>query len=289
MTVNIDDLTVGITTYKRPTVLAETLTSLEGVPNVRVVLNGSSMAEYEATVREFFGRAEFSQNVSNLGVAATANRLLMESSTRYLIWATDSCRFTDSWWDGVLELLNDDDPPMQISLSAPKRFTAVLIDKKLIAQQGFYDHNYTQVYYEDEDMFLRSLERLGLHNRRVELNDAMAVLSVVKSKTSSKKSWNSIPNRMYFWKKWERVDSSTEGWLHLRDSIYVKRRQPEPEFPYLSLIRQRYQVGDFSAVPFVYDEPSLRQRRLTRWTSNPLITRTRYMASRLFNPSQQLK
>lgn len=289
MAVGLDDLTVAITTYRRPSALAKTLATLAEAPKVSVVLNGSSMVEYRNVIEEYSDQVRFAQNIRNLGVAATANRSIMESDTRYLVWATDSCNFSPEWWRPVISLLNSDTPHKQISMSSPKRFTAVCIDKEVIAAQGFYDHNYTQVYYEDEDMYLRSLERLGLHDQEVDLSDSMAVISVVESRLSSKVSWNSVPNRSYFWRKWERVDTATPGYLKLRDGIRVRRRLPEPDFPYLALVQERYRRGDYSAIPFVYDPPSPRQVRLTKLTTNPVVTRSRHLISRLTNREGKLK
>jgi len=289
MPFGLEDLTVAITSYRRPGALAETLEALRNVPNVEVMLNGSGMDEYQEVVETFIGEVKFAHNVRNLGAATAANRLIVESGTRFVVWATDSCDFSVEWWRPILELLNSESPPKEMSLSSPQRFTAVLLDKDLLGMQGFYDHNFTQVYYEDEDMFLRTLERLGLHEADVELADAMPVVPVVASRWSSKKAWNSIPNRTYFWRKWERVDDETPGHLKLREDIAVRRKLPEPHFPFLALVQERYKQGDYSALPFVYDPPSKWQIALTRATTNPVVTRSRYVVSRLTNPSGSLK
>lgn len=289
MPVELDNLTVAITSYRRPDALAETLEALPNVPNIDVMLNGSGMDEYEKVVEAFHDRVRFAHNVRNLGAASAANRLIVESNTRFVIWATDSCDFSPDWWKPILELLNSESPPKEMSLSSPQRFTAVLIDKDLIAMQGFYDHNFTQVYYEDEDMYLRSMERLGFHEADVDLSDTMPIVPVVASRWSSKTAWNSIPNRTYFWRKWERVDTSTPGHLKLRNDIAVKRKLPEPHFPFLSLVQERYRQANYTSLPFVFDPPSKRQVALTRATTNPVVTRARYVVSRLTNPSGRLK
>lgn len=289
MGIELEDLTVGLLTYRRPDVLAETLKTLADIPNLMVMMNGSGMDEYATVVGENLSRVKFIHNPRNLGVAAAENRLITESDTRYVVLSTDSADFSDGWYRPVLELLNSDSRPDQMTLGSPKRFTAVLFDKEVIGAQGFHDHNYTQVYYEDEDMYLRSLERLGMHGRRVDQDEVMSVLSVVTSRSSAKKTWNSIPNRHYFWRKWERVDETTPDYLHLLGDVFVRRRLPEPTFPYLDMVQERYRAGDYSAIPFIFDPPSRRQIMITRLTTNVVVTRARYFASRLTNPTGDIK
>ncbi|HLT97289.1 MAG TPA: glycosyltransferase [Acidimicrobiia bacterium] len=287
--VTIDDLTLVITTFRRPEELTKTLKTLEDFPRVVVLINGSTLTEYQEVVDRFGGTVRFSQNLVNIGAAAAANRSIMETDTRYVVLSTDSCDYSDGWYRPLLELLDSDDPPHMVSLSYPRRFASWFIDKELIALQGWFDHNFTQAYYEDEDFYLRTLERLGLTERLVPFEEVVPVMTVATRRPQKMRSWNSIPNRVWFRKKWERVEPGTPGSFMLRENIAMRRIMDDPVFPYLRMVQERYLAGDYSYVPFVYDEPWPMIRALTRATTNPVVIGTRTAISKLTNPTQKLK
>ena len=287
--VRVEDLTLTIISLRRVAELDSTLGSVGSFPNVQVILNGAKLQDYEWIVQKYRGRVTFHINPKNIGVGAAFNQGIVTAPTRYVVLSGDDLQYSPGWADALVAWLNDNDPRLQVSLSEPVRFSSFCVDKALIAIQGWFDHNYTRIYYEDEDWELRTRERLGLYNDTTPSEEVIPRLGVVHRPHHESAPWNSIPNRLYFWRKWQRVSSGDDRSLRLTPTIMVKRRVDEPSWAHLELVRASYRAGDYKAQPFVYDCPSRSLRLLTWATTNALFIGVRKLYQRHFNPREEIK
>jgi GT2 family glycosyltransferase len=285
----LEDITVSITTLRRAHELDKTLCSIGALPNIQVILNGAKQRDYRWVVDKYQGRVRFLRNPKNIGVAATFNQGMVTADTRYVVLSGDDLEYSKGWAETLLDVLNGPHPPLQVSLSEPVAFSAFCVDKKLVALQGWFDHNFMRIYYEDEDWCLRVLERSGRGQTPVSAQSVVPRLGVVRRPKHRSAPWNSIPNRFRFWRKWERISSPAEDSLYLRPNIIVRRRLEEPRWPYLESVRMSYQAGDYTARPFIYDKPGPAIRLLASTTTNPLFIGLRKLVQRLTNPEQELR
>jgi glycosyltransferase involved in cell wall biosynthesis len=284
------DLTITFMSLSRPEELDRTLQGIGQGPDHRsVILNGADLDAYRSVIQTHQSRVDFMVNPSNLGFAAACNQAIATSSTRYTVISGDDLEYSEDWMERLLERLNQPSPPGQLSLSYPLAFSSFCVDKSFVAGHGWFDQNFTRVYYEDDDWCLRVAERNGQPNRPGSAQDVMPRLDVVKRSPHERAPWNSVPNRVYFYRKWKRLSEPSERSLYLRPHVSVERRLPDPVWPHLEPLRRRYEEGDYAAQPYVYDPPELRQRLLTRATSNRLVISARIAFQRRFNPDQELR
>ena len=286
--VGLQDLTLSLITLNRPRELNKTLQMIGALPNIQVILNGADVTQYEDVMRERQD-VRFIRNKSNIGVAAAWNQSIVISGTRFIVLSGDDLIYDPGWPDRLLELLNRDSPPEQVMLSEPTRLSAFCLDKKRLSSLGWFDHNFSRVYYEDEDWYLRTQERQGVYNRQTSWEELVTTLDVVHRHAHARAPWNSIPNRVYFWRKWKRLDKPEAHSFYLRPTIIVKRAGEEPRWPYLESIAQAYAREDFSERPFKYEKPAAAIRALTSATTNPFFIQLRQGIQHLTNPNQELR
>ncbi len=284
-----DDISIVIVSLKRPRELDATLRSIGAAANVRVLLNGANREEYRNVITHHQSSVEFVENPRNLGVSAAFNQGIVLSDTRYVVLSGDDVGYDDNWMQPLLEALNSASPPMQVSLSEPLAFSSFCLDKTIIARQGWFDQCYTRIYYEDDDWSLRTMEQLGLGREPVSCQSVMPRLGVVHRPEHKAAPWNSIPNRVRFWSKWERVAVPAPDTLYVRPNVLVRRKLAEPSWPHLEPIREGYARGDFSAKRYHYDPPPLGARLLTAATTNLLFIGLRKLVQRLTNPDRELR
>jgi glycosyltransferase involved in cell wall biosynthesis len=269
-----NDVTIVLVSLRRPNELDRTLTALDGLPKVRVILNGARLSDYEPVIRDH-PSVEFVHNHANLGLSAAWNQGIVTSDTRYVVLSSDDLEYPPGWIYMLLEALNVEDPPLMVGLTDFPPLTAFCLDKRLIALQGWFDHNYSRVYYEDEDWFARCQERIGRHGQYTQWLDLMPRLRVVHRVQHRTAPWNSVPNRVWFWRKWQRTQPGPDTMALPNGPEAVKRRLAEPAWPHLDPIKQAYAAGDFQARDFVFDPPTLLIRAITPLTTNPLFLRLR--------------
>jgi len=276
-----DDFTLSFTSLSRAQELGRTLSMVEGFPNIQVILNGADIEMYQPVIRDFEHRVRFIINKKNLGVAAAWNQGIICSNTRYVVLSSDDLEYPPHWFDPLLETMNKASAPLQASLSHPMSFSCFCIDKKLIALQGWFDHNFTVAYYEDEDWYLRFRERLGLYNDPVPYDEIIPRLKTVIRHPHEHASWNPVPNPVYFHWKWQRRPKFDGSCLHSRQHHPYKRRLREPNWPLMAEPRRAYEHGDFSERHWVYSLSRWEMRVLTRMTSNHLGPALRKLVSSL--------
>jgi glycosyltransferase involved in cell wall biosynthesis len=267
------NLTLSITSVARPQELARTLGMLRGFPAVQVILNGPNLDDYRSVIHEHRDSVRFIINRRNLGIAAAWNQGIVCSNTRFVILSSDDLGFPDRWVDPLVTLLSRPDPPLQISLSYPMSYACFCVDKRLMTLQGWFDHNFTRAYYEDEDWYLRWRERLRLHNDPVPSEEIVPHLRSVNRHPHTRAPWNAIPNTVYFNWKWRRMSRFDDQCLHSRELVPYKRRLREPRWPFLVKVADAYREGDFTARVWQYAKPWLSMRVLTAGSSNPAALR----------------
>ena len=258
-----EDFTLSFTSVARSCELDRTLRMVEGFPNIQVILNGANLAEYGEVIGKYHKNVRFIVNNRNLGIAAAWNEGLILSNTRYAILSSDDIVYPPGWFDPLLDMMNRKDAPLQASLSHPMSFSCFCIDKKLIALQGWFDHNFTMAYYEDEDWYLRFRERLGLYNTPTSYEQTIPLLKTVVRPPHKRTPWNPIPNEVYFLWKWQRLPKSEAGCLHSRELVPYRRRLKEPHWPLMEGARRAYSNDDFREKTWAYSPPRWEMRALT--------------------------
>lgn len=269
--ISIDDITISITTLFRVEELGKTLATLDGFPNVQVILNGAEISKYESLIQKYESYVRFIINKDNIGVAAAWNQGIICSNTRYVVLSSDDLDYTSDWYVPLLKLLNTNSRLLQVSLSHPMSFSSFCIDKRLIGLQGWFDHNFTRGYYEDEDWYLRFRERLNLYNNRIPYEEIIPHLRTVKRPLQKRTYYNRVPNIIYFHLKWGRRASPNERCLFSRQGYAYYRRLPEPEWPLMANVRNAYLQGDYKSCPWSYSRPNLLMTTLTKVTDNRLV------------------
>ena len=286
--VTADDITLSITTLNRPVQLQKTLQGAKQGPSTQVIINGGDASPYTDYLKAS-PDLRLIVNRKNLGVTGSWNQGIVMSNTRFVVLSGDDLRFDSAWLQSLIERLNQGPAPTTISLSEPTRYSAFCIDKSTIPEMGWFDHNFSRVYYEDEDWFLRTQEHLGINNMRDAFSRLPERLDVVHRRPHAMASWNSIPNRLYFWRKWQRLAEESTDSFYLRPDIIVRRQRSEPVWPSLDALAHRYRLDDFSASEFTFDQPALVTRFLTLATSNRLFINLRKKIQARTNPEGVLR
>lgn len=262
------DFTLSITSVARPKELEATLQLVMAFPNVQVILNGANLEDYQAVVDRYRDRVRFIVNERNRGIAAAWNQGVITADTRYVILSGDDLVFTEDWFDPLLDRMRRAHPPLQVSLSDPMSFSCFCMDKSLVALQGWFDHNFTRAYHEDEDWYLRFRERLGLHHDPVPYDEIIPRLKTVRRPEHKRAPWNAIPNKVYFSWKWRRMPGFAPQCLHSRGLRPYQRRLPEPTWERMGPIREAYAAGKFGQQEWRYSPPRWEMRALTTATDN---------------------
>ena len=268
------DFTISIASVARSKELDQTLTMLEDFPNIQVILDGANLQQYAPVINKYEERVNFIVNQKSLGVSAVWNEGIICSNTRYVILSSDHLIYPKNWFDSLLAIMGTENLPLQVSLSFPMSFSCFCIDKTLIALQGWFDHNFTRAYFEDEDWYLRFRERLGLYNNPISYEKIIPMLKTVirpVNKYAPRNIWNPIPNKVYFLWKWQRMPAFDDKCLHSRQLVPYKRRLPEADWPLMQEARSAYGRGDFSTKLWVYSPPAWKIQLLTRITNKGFI------------------
>jgi hypothetical protein len=263
--VTLNDLTLAIASVARPQELAATLAQVRDLANVQVVLDGADRAAY-APVVAAYPTVRFTWNPVSQGVAAVWNQGIVQAPTRYVIVSSDHLFFSPGWAESLLSYLNSPQPAPHISLSLPMSFACFCLDKALIGRIGWFDHNFTRAYFEDEDWYLRLQEPLGYTTDALAHRTLIPLLATVArppKKFAPRTLWNPVPNRFYFGLKWVRRRNPGPRTVYGRGNTPYRRRFAEPTWPHLEPIRARYRDGDYGAAPWRYDRPWRSLRLLT--------------------------
>lgn len=266
------DVTLNFMSLARPTELGQTLKSAGDHPVHRqVILNGADLESYRAVIDEYESSVSFLVNHKNLGWAGAVNQAIATSPTRYVVISGDDLTYDSDWLEKLLAGLNQPDRPRQFSLSYPTPFSCICIDKDLVRLQGWFDQNFTRVYFDDTDWALRTLEQVGQGPDPQYAIDVLPKLDVVQRFPHANAPWNWIPNKLYFYTKWKLVREPSERSFYVEPDIIVERRLSDPVWTHLEPIRNLYAAGDYSSRPFVYDPPAVPQRILTTMTANRAV------------------
>lgn len=268
--VKVDDFTLSITSLARSEELNHTLSMVKEFPNIQVILNGGDLDLYRDVIVQHKDHVRFIINKRNLGIAAAWNEGVIYSRTRYVVLSSDDITYTQGWYDSLIDTINSKRAPLQVSLSYPFSYSCFCVDKKLIAIQGWFDHNFVRAYYEDEDWYLRFRERLALHNNPIPSEEIIPHLKSVIRHPHKTAPWNPIPNRLYFYWKWQRQKRFDDTCLHSRELQPFRRRLREPDWPIMEKIREAYGNGDYGEKPWIYSPPRWEIRNVDRYLNNRL-------------------
>jgi glycosyltransferase involved in cell wall biosynthesis len=267
----LNDITLSITSLARPKELERTIEYIKELPHIQVILNGANVDAYQRLIRKFASHIRFIINKKNIGVAAAWNQGIVVSNTQFTVLSSDDLEYPQGWTDTLLMAINKNDGFLQFSLSDPMSFSSFCVDKRLIAEQGWFDQNFPLAYYEDEDWYLRFRERHCLYNNPKPYEEIIPRLKVVIRHPHAVK-WKIIPiNRYYFEMKWKKLKNPDLKCLHSRENVQYQRRIKEPVWPELEKIRQHYLNGNFSSRLWIYDKPSLSIQILIKLAQSRLI------------------
>jgi len=171
------------------------------------------------------------------------NYSVYHASTPWVLICNDDVRFDPDWREKLVRALRKYPKALQVNMAYPvSSFSAFLIHKKLIGMLGWFDPQFPAFRWEDEDWYLRILEKFGKdlgqqqHAGKLPKNSIICWTDAVSNSHQQRRAdakyygglhWDLDPkrNEMAFWGKW-RPDKNgylTKGKVRGKKQIRVIR------------------------------------------------------------------